>query len=255
MCAGKHSDSCGAVSTTTSTSSTSSPAGNDIAPLGDMVNFFEREHGRDASYYTGYSGGCLMWDSDLAQELTVVAVSTDDMYQGLACGTCVRVTSMTQRGGGDVLPTPFTAIIGDLCENCQQGDLDFAIADKDGRHDLIWEPVPCPVNNEPIQFRLTASHEWYVKVQVRHARYPVQSVAVVGKDGSWVDFRNAGALGGLGFFDSTIPNGVDTYIQRPFQYPLTVRICDIYGNCIVDRIEELKNEVDQIGLHQFPVQA
>merc|ERR1719483_1569050 len=164
MCAGKHSDSCGATSTTTSmtstttsTSSSSSPSGNDIAPLADMVNFFEGEHGRDASYYTGHSGGCLMWDSDLAQELTVVAVSTDDMYQGLACGTCVRVTSMTQRGGGDVLPTPFTAIIGDLCEDCQQGDLDFAIADNDGRHDLIWEPVPCPVNNEPIQFRLSQS--------------------------------------------------------------------------------------------------
>ena len=94
MCAGKHSDSCGATSTTTSmsstttsTSSTSSPSGNDIAPLADMVNFFEGEHGRDASYYTGHSGGCLIWDSDLAQELTVVAVSTDDMYEGLACVT------------------------------------------------------------------------------------------------------------------------------------------------------------------------
>jgi len=217
-----------------------------------MVSFFEGTHGRDASYYVGHSGGCLMWDSDLAQQMTVVAVSSDDLHEGLSCGTCVRVTSMTQRGGGDVLATPFTAIIGDLCEGCQQGDLDFAISGKTGRHDLTWAPIPCPVSNEPIQFRLTeTNHEWYVKVQVRHARYPVQSVAVTGKNGDWVDFRNAGALGGLGFFDSNIPD-VDNHIPRPFQYPLTVRVCDIYGNCIVDRVEKLVNDVDQLGLHQFP---
>jgi len=219
-----------------------------------MVNFFEGTHGRDATYYEGHSGGCLMWDSDLAQQLTVVAVSSDDLHAGLSCGTCVRVTSMTQRGGGDVLATPFTAIIGDLCEGCQQGDLDFAISGKTGRHDLTWEPIPCPVSNEPIQFRLTeTNHDWYVKVQVRHARHPVQSVAVTGKNGEWVDFRNAGVFGGLGFFDSNIPD-VDTHIQRPFEYPLTVRVCDIYGNCLIDRIEQLVNDVDQLGLHQFPLE-
>jgi len=234
-------------SDTTTTTSTTFPSVLDIPPHTDMVNFFEGTHGRDATYYSGHAGGCNLWDSDLARSLTVVSISAADMHGGLSCGTCVKVTSMTRRSSGDVLDVPFFGIIGDLCEGCVEGDLDFALSGFDGRHDVTWQAIPCPVNNDPIQFRLVSSHTWFTKVQIRNARQPVQSVSVIGKTGDWVDFAPAG----LGFFYSDIAN-VDDLIARPLEYPLTIRVCDIYGSCVTDRIEELKNDVDQVGLHQFP---
>lgn len=242
------------VTTTTTTTSTTTASNSDI------TEFFEANSGEysgEGTYYklNGGTPSCEMTKSnmELAQSLQTVAVSPDDYFDGITCGMCIEVKTMEAGGetGHDVLTTPFTALVTNLCPGCAKGDLDILIDDSSpftGRNPVTWRPVDCPVDSQPFRFRISSgSNGWYTKLQVRHAKRPVASVAFVGKDGSWVNLLRT-----PGFFDTNIEN-VDNYIQRPIENgPITVRVCDIYGNCENDAIPNYTTEVDQVGVHQFP---
>merc|ERR1719242_1144309 len=249
-------------STTTSPSSTTTSTTTTSSSL-SVAQFFQTpdDYSGEGTYYkqNGGATSCEMTQSnmELARSLQNVAINEADYFDGITCGMCIELKTMVAGGhGNDVISTPFIAVVTDLCpanngEGCAKGDIDILIDDSSsltGRNPITWRPVDCPVASEPFRFRISSSSNgWYTKLQVCHAKRPVASVSVIGKDGSWVNLRRT-----PGFFDTDIPN-VDDYIQRPLgNEPINVRVCDIFGNCENDVIPDYTPEVDQVGVHQFP---
>jgi len=251
-------------STTTSTTTSPSSTTTTSSSSTSVAHFFQASsagYSGEGTYYkqNGGATSCAMTQSnmELARSLQNVAINEADYFDGITCGMCIEVKTMEAGGhGNDVVATPFVAVVTDLCPSnngagCAKGDIDILIDDSSsltGRNPITWRPVDCPVASEPFRFRISSSSNgWYTKLQVRHAKRPVASVSVIGKDGSWVNLRRT-----PGFFDTDIPN-VDDYILRPLgNEPINVRVCDIFGNCENDVIPDYTPEVDQVGVHQFP---
>lgn len=61
------------------------------------------------------------------------------------------------------------AIVGDLCPECQSGDLDQA-ATGDGRWKISWYPVQCNVADSNFIYSFQGSNPYYLKLQVANTR-------------------------------------------------------------------------------------
>ena len=57
-----------------------------------------------------------------------------------------------------------------MADDVIAGDVDLAV-DGDGRWDIEIRGVQCPVGNTAIQYWFQGSNEWYLKLQIRNARW------------------------------------------------------------------------------------
>lgn len=64
------------------------------------------------------------------------------------------------------------------CPECKEGDLDFSMSG-DGRWDVEWKFVECP--GEDLSFVSPSANPWYMKVQPRGTKTPVESVTIDGQ--------------------------------------------------------------------------
>ena len=62
------------------------------------------------------------------------------------------------------------AIVGDLCPECQSGDLDQATSG-DGRWTISWYPVQCNVGSSNFIYSFQGSNPYYLKLQVANTRH------------------------------------------------------------------------------------
>lgn len=72
----------------------------------------------------------------------------------------------------------FQAFVSDKCPECQDSDLDFSKAG-DGRWDIEWNFVKCPVASSP-SFVFQGSNDFYWKIQPRGTAYPVNKMVMNG---------------------------------------------------------------------------
>jgi len=88
-----------------------------------------------------------------------------------ACGACIQIWGPK----GDVVVK-----VVDRCPECKEGDIDmtpqafFQLAeDRDGRVDISWKFVECPVQNIKLFYKEGSSQYW-AGVQFRDIKYPIK---------------------------------------------------------------------------------
>lgn len=135
----------------------------------------------DATYYGGTDNGHCSLSPVPAQygNRIPVAVGPDTYARSAGCGACLAATSAGVGAGADPPPAAFDAYIADECPKCAAGDLDLGVPG-DGRWDVAWRVVDCPVVAGGPELLLQGSDPYYVKLQVRNVPRPVVGVTVGG---------------------------------------------------------------------------
>lgn len=204
----------------------------------------------DFTYYgTGglTSGHCTLapmpsWftsNFNFAVAVSTVTYSSGDSSGG--CGMCLRGKYKNTGSGLNPPPNEFLAYVVDECPSCPQaGDVDAAVAG-DGRWQVEWTAVDCPVGGAKVQYVFQGSNTYYLKLQVRGHRVALAGVEVqtTSKSG-WI----AGTRTSDNFF---------TFFDAPFPavFPLPVRITAVTGQVLTDSITNLTNDVQLAGTVQF----
>ena len=67
-------------------------------------------------------------------------------------------------------PLRTSSLIENLCFVPITGDLDLA-ENGDGRWRIEIQAIQCPVGNGKIEYKFQGSNPWYLKLQIRNARY------------------------------------------------------------------------------------
>ena len=140
-----------------------------------------------ATYYSATGEGNCSFDATPG-DLMVTAMNTPQWEDSAVCGTCLEVQG--PRGA-------VTVRVVDRCPECASGHLDLSreafarIAEPaQGRVSIQWRRVACAVEG-PVAYRFKeGSSQWWVAIQVRNHRVPVQRLEVQ-RNGSWVDVRRA----------------------------------------------------------------
>ncbi|GAB0490234.1 hypothetical protein MMPV_001466 [Pyropia vietnamensis] len=135
----------------------------------------------DATYYGGTTSGHCSLSPVPAQygNRVPVAVGPATYAGSSSCGACLAATSTGTGAGEDPPPSAFDAYIADECPECAAGDLDLGIPG-DGRWDVAWQVVDCPVMAGGPELLFQGSNPFYAKVQVRNVPRPVVGVTVGG---------------------------------------------------------------------------
>jgi len=224
----------------TSTSSSGNNVPNPQFAVANMKSLFDAQNKQsgDQTFYGSPSGGCNNFNSALGQALPKVAIGVEQHYLGYSCGMCVQFDTWVEGSGtGPIEAAGQTYLVVDRCSSCQPGDLDLA-KNGDGRHDITWHAVPCPVNSEPIQYIHAASHTHWMKIQPQHTRYPAKNFYIKQGNDKIALIRTVD-----GHFTTEGVSG----LNKPFSFPLAIQMCDIYDHCIDDFIVNLS---DGPGLNQ-----
>lgn len=75
-------------------------------------------------------------------------------------------------------------------------------------------------------------HTWYTKIQVQNQRYPVRNVAINDPNHGFVNLHRTED----GHFYSGNTNELAAKFTRPFAFPMEIKVCDVYGQCVSDSI-------------------
>jgi len=136
----------------------------------------------DGTYYgSAVNGACSLYPRPLQYAGRRGVALAAASYGGASlCGACLSVTSTGRGSGANPLPRSFDAYVMDLCPTCPgRGDLDVATPG-DGRWDVSWKVVDCPVVPGGPALYLQGSNDWYVKAQVRNVARPIAWVSIGG---------------------------------------------------------------------------
>jgi expansin (peptidoglycan-binding protein) len=196
-------------------------------------------HVGEATYYdfADGSGNCSF--PATPDELMVGAMNAVDYAASAVCGSCVRIDGPD--GSVDVR-------IVDQCPECPQGDIDLSpqafaeiAAIEQGRVDIEWTYIPCPVDG-PIAYHFKdGSNQWWTAVQIRNHRHAIASFDVLAGD-TWV----------------AVPRVDYNYFVKDDgmgEGPLSFRVTDVAGNVLEDSGIPLLADADAPGSMQFPACA
>lgn len=154
-----------------------------------------------------------------------------ELGESAFCGMCVTVDGSGSGRGADPIRGTYDAYVMDHCSSCTggswggYGDLDFSDGGKDGRWDITWRAVPCPVEG-PIEYVFVGSHKWYIKVQPRNLPVPIKEVYV---NGWWAERSRDG------FFIFNAGGGLDM--------PFKIETVDVRGERFEDWFYDIRNGV------------
>lgn len=211
-----------------------------------MDLFSKKWHGEGTYYGEGADSGgiCGFWTppggkgkpfGGPGQPQFTVAINKPDYFGGKSCGMCVKIWGTGAGSGAD--PIRYNgelALVNNICPECKSGDLDLALS-KDGRWDISYQAVPCPTEGN-VEFVFVGSHQWYLKVQPRNVRFPVQEFEIVGK--------GKGRLSPDDYFFVFTGNG-------PYNFPLTVKMTAASGEVLTQTIQRFANNQAIPGQSQF----
>ena len=186
-----------------------------------------------ATHYDADGGGKCSFDPG---DRLVAAIS-GGMWDGSAwCGACAVVVGPSDH---EILVR-----IVDSCPACKPGDLDlsreaFALLSplEKGRIPISWLPVPCPVEGALAYRFKDGSNAFWAAIQVRNHRYPIASLEVLGKDGT---FKPLARVAYNYFVGKALGAG-----------PFTLRVTDARGNRVEESNIELGDSVVRPGKTQL----
>lgn len=151
-----------------------------LAPIpaaGDIMSYYadgKTTSGDGTYYWTTDWGQCSLVprppNASGRQGVALNARQWRELGESAFCGMCVTVDGSGVGRGADPIRGTYDAYVMDHCSSCTggswggYGDLDFSDGGKDGRWDITWRAVPCPVAG-PIEYVFVGSHKWYIKVR------------------------------------------------------------------------------------------
>ncbi|WP_133566549.1 hypothetical protein [Marinicella litoralis] len=206
------------------------------------ISLYESEHFGDATYYTGLgsAGNCQImatlpaWGNqlDFKVALNQSQYTSGDMSAG--CGTCLSATYLGTGLGNDPPPQQFTALVVDRCPECIEGDLDLhAEPQLDGRWDIAWSAIDCPVGNTTLAYLFEGSNPFYIKMGVRNHRIAIKSLQVQPQTNG--PFFTAERTSDNFFTCSAC--------TVPYEFPMAVRIQGINNQIITDTVPGMMDDV------------
>lgn len=144
---------------------------------GDILSYYadgKTTSGDGTYYWTTDWGQCSLVprppNARGRQGVALNARQWRELGESAFCGMCVTVDGSGSGRGADPIRGTYDAYVMDHCSSCTggswggYGDLDFSDGGKDGRWDITWRAVPCPVEG-PIEYVFVGSHKWYIKVR------------------------------------------------------------------------------------------
>ncbi|KAL8583685.1 hypothetical protein ACOMHN_037408 [Nucella lapillus] len=217
------------------------------------LNMYNNHFSGDATYYGGAGGGgaCGYGAQNppvAGHTRMTVALNQPQFMGSVMCGSCWKVTGSGHGSGNNPVTGTFTVFLDNLCPECHTGgggertlwwgDVDLGI-NGDGRWDVSIQAVQCPVGNGKLQFKFEGSNPYYVKLQVRNSRIPVDVMEI--DHNGWHQMRHS-ADGHFIFSGGPLPtNG------------FRVRLTAINGVQIIESISTIANNQILHGSHQFPM--
>ncbi|WP_224244505.1 expansin EXLX1 family cellulose-binding protein [Hyalangium gracile] len=211
-------------------SSSSEEIYGEIRALGDF-------RGGIATWYDATGAGHCGYDAS-PNDMDVAAMNAPEFSNSAVCGSCAEVEG----------PQGTVRVrIVDSCPECASGHLDLSkqafakIAPiNDGRVTTQWRLVSCAVQG-PVRYRIKeGSSEWWVGIQVRNHRLPIQKFEYQ-KNGSWVEVKREP----YNYFVASSGMGPG---------PVKVRITATDGQKLEDTLPEIKAEKTFDGAAQFSLQ-
>lgn len=120
------------------------------------------------------------------------------------------------------------ARVVDQCDTCGFGQLsvDVSLAEKlgDANPTVKWRPVPCPkaMVDGTVQYRFKeGSSEWWMAVQIRNTKVPIESLQIKTANGDWIQMERQS----YNYFVNSKQLG-----KGPFDFEMK----DIKGNVVND---------------------
>jgi expansin len=213
------------------------PAPDPVAVAGEPACAPARApvRGTATHYATDGTGKC----SFDAGDRYVAAASPADYARGALCGACLVVT-----GPDD---SEIVVRVTDSCPACKPGTLDlgrdaFALLAPlaRGRIPITWQVVPCEgVGSIAYRFKDKSSAFW-AAIQPRNHRYPIATLAVRERDGSFRELPRAD----YNYFVTTRGLGTGPY---------TLRATDTRGHSVETTGIALGEAVTRETTSQFPL--
>lgn len=143
---------------------------------GMSSNDFGKWFSGDGTYY-GWTnaGNCAIRQvPKVYANLPAVAINNDQYMGSSACGACVQYIGSGKGSGANPIVGTHIAYVHDRCPECHHGSLDLS-RNGDGRWQIRFQFVPCPFEDQ-LSFLMEGSHKYYIKLQARGLKYPVQGV-------------------------------------------------------------------------------
>ena len=151
------------------------------------------------------------------------------------CGACIEIAGPNGKVKVKII---------DRCPECQQGDVDLSpeafdqIGDRiDGRISISWIVVPCEVKGPIVLYFKKGSTQYWTALQIRNHKTAISTVEYY-RNGQWIN----------------MPRERYNYFVEPNGTRLAtfdIRITDVYGEQIVQSINEIIAEAEIQGTEQF----
>jgi len=175
-----------------------------------------------------------------------VAMNQARFNNSTDCGACVEATGPSGTKQFIVVDKcPANSTNCDAMEHIDMDQTGFGAVGGNGIiNSLPWKYIPCPVQGNVRIYAPSAASKFNAPITVRNHRYRIKSVEIVDGATRKSVMRqpyNAWVL------DSTFPPGSTGMILGPFR----VRITDIYGHWIENKITLAPGQSVDMGL-QFP---
>eukprot|EP00761_Pharyngomonas_kirbyi_P001371 gb/GECH01001375.1/.p1 GENE.gb/GECH01001375.1/~~gb/GECH01001375.1/.p1 ORF type:complete len:331 (+),score=82.98 gb/GECH01001375.1/:1-993(+) len=213
----------------------------------NVLNLYDNDQTGDGTYYSYTSGGACTPEPQAAiyEGMTAVAINDPQFYGSATCGMCVEVRGTGGGSGNDpISQEPFLAVVHDLCPECSVGDLDL-IGGKDGRWDIEWRAVPCPMGSDSVvvTYILQGSNPYYIKIQPRNMQIPLNRMWLRNpSENTWMEMERTSD----NFFELSPGFEVET--------PFRVRMESLLGETLEDQVPQIaenKNEIEGLDRVQF----
>ncbi len=203
--------------------------------VGDATYFFESPNGN-----CSISPTLPAWGNQVTYQVAL----SDSQYasgdQSAGCGLCLQGSYLGTGSGLTPPPANFTALVVDRCPGCQAGDVDLADNQGDGRWDISWQAVDCPVGNTKLAYLFQGSNPFFLKLGVRNHRIGIQAIQLQTRANT--AFVTATRTADNFFTCNSCP--------EPLEFPMPIRILGVNNQIITDQVPELTNDVLLPGLNQ-----
>ncbi|MCB1582878.1 MAG: hypothetical protein R3E90_09560 [Marinicella sp.] len=210
------------------------------------VTLYQNQQAGEATYFQeSLFGNCSIsptlpaWGDLLTYHVALSPTQYSSGDSSGGCGVCLQGTYLGTGNGTTPPPNTFTALVVDQCPGCNVGDLDLADDTGDGRWDISWQAIDCPVGNDKLAYLLQGSNPFFIKVGVRNHRIAPKSVQIKSQ-------TNAAYVMATRTSDNFF---TCTGCPTPHDYPMPIRILGINGQVIDDLIPALTNDVLQTGVN------
>jgi len=203
---------------------------NEKASGDPMTSWYDNTQVGEGTYYGVVNH--LISPSQYDGKVDALAALNDPQHKLGAYGMCIKVKGNGIGLGADPIIEEKLVVIADVCPECKWGDIDLAL-NGDGRWEIDWHAVECPVGNHGLHYIFEGSHEWYLKIIPQVYKCPVEKLEIF-HNGHWISGTIASHNYRAYVFSAP---GHPTY-----QFPIKVRLTSIFGEEIIDQIPYIADE-------------